>query len=92
MDAALQPSQEVTKPTIGNLAVEVGELALGLGHQLRSKHIAQRVGRKIADKTAAPVNILQHPFGIRRRPNAKVVSKTFVPSGRQIGHSQLPQH
>src|ERR1700675_4612714 len=71
VDIDVEPLPQRREVAPGEERIEVSERLAGRLEKLSRVHISQRVGRKIAEQSRAPVHVLQTPLGIIRRRDAQ---------------------
>ena len=84
-----QPGEQGGEVPAGERLAQVAEVTVGLGEQLRREQIAECVSREVAEKTRAPVNVLEAAFGIVARSDAEVLAIAFVPNAGDITDRQV---
>jgi hypothetical protein len=87
-----QPAPEARQLARGELLVEVRQGARRRPPQLRRSHVADGVGREVAELPPRPVDVLQHPACVvgHRYPSS---SRVFASQAAgQVGHRERPLH
>src|SRR5580658_3741500 len=94
MDAVGEPILQSAESPGTEICIEcVGAKILPRAiHELRRIEIAERIGRKIADASEAPVNVLQATAGVVGRREIEQLLESLAPSRRQIGRFQVAAH
>lgn len=98
VDVVPQPFAEGLELAAGELPVQIGQVGSHLLHELGGVEIAELIGREIAERTLAPVNVLQAAFRIVGRRDAEQGLDRVVPGlessqdSREISHSSEQAH
>lgn len=89
MDFLAQPAEQRAVFAARQLSFERRTIRLRPAHKLRGVQIAQRIGREIAHRADAPVDVLQAAVGVLGDLQAEGFLKLLVPIRRHVGHGEL---
>src|SRR5687767_15771203 len=84
VDALTEPVPERAKLPLLQLGIQLGEIASRGLPDLGSENVAERIGGKVTEQAARPVNVLQHADRVVGRRNSEILLHRRVPGVRQL--------